>query len=62
MSAEATVTVSCGNIDSTYRGVADPQLEAVYLQTEAERERYEPIMEYFLENGLDSEGTTISGI
>lgn len=62
MSRESNVAVSCGTIDPDYRGVADPQLEAVYLQTEAERERYEPIMEYFLENGLEAEGATISGI
>ncbi len=62
MSSESTFSIRCGTIDSEYRGIADPQLEAVYLQTEEERERYEPIMQQLFENGLDVEGETISGI
>ena len=62
MSSEPAFDIKCGSIDPEYRGIADPQLEAVYLQTEEERERYEPIMQHFLENGLEAEGETISGI
>lgn len=56
------VTVTCGTIDAAYRGIADPKLDVVFLQTEAERAKYEPIMKRLQEEGLDAQGTTISGI
>jgi len=58
----AKVKVSCGTIDASYKGVAKPTLEAKFLQTEAERQKYEPIMKKLQEEGLKSSGTTISGI
>lgn len=56
------VTVTCGTIDESYRGIADPKLDVVFLQTEAERAKYEPIMQKLQEEGLATEGATISGI
>lgn len=56
------VVVTCGTIDESYRGVADPKLDVVFLQTEAERAQYEPIMKKLQEEGLSTSGTTISGI
>ena len=62
MANKRKVVVSCGTVNPEYRGVAQPELTAVFLQTEAERKKYEPIMKHFQENGLDAAGTTISGI
>lgn len=56
------VIVTCGSVDESYRGVVDPQLDAKFLQTEEERERYEPIMKRLVSEGLPTEGATISGI
>ncbi|MBR3690288.1 MAG: hypothetical protein IKL97_04235 [Eggerthellaceae bacterium] len=56
------VKVTCGTIDESYRGIADPKLEVVFLQTEEERAKYEPIMKRLQEEGLATQGTTISGI
>lgn len=56
------VKVECGTVDPSYRGVVNPQLKTVYLQTEAERAKYEPIMKKLLEEGLPETGGQISGI
>ena len=53
----AGVKVECGTIDPSYKGVANPVLEAVYLQTEEERAKYEPIMKDLVENGVQGEAT-----
>ena len=45
-----------------YSGVKDPKLEAVYVQTPAEAEKYGPIMREILENGLGGERKLQSGI
>ena len=62
MSDEKSVTIECGTVDASYRGVVDPQLEAVYVQSPKEEAKYAPIMKELLENGLPTEGEKISGI
>ena len=62
MADQKHVIVECGTIDPTYKGVAYPTLEAVYLQTPEEEAEYAPIMADLLANGLDTQGTKISGI
>lgn len=62
MSRKPKVTVECGTIDASYKGVINPQLKAVFLQTPEEEARYAPIMKNLLENGLPETGEKISGI
>ena len=45
-----------------YAGVKNPTLEAVYVQTPAEAEKYGPIMREIRENGLGGERKLQSGI
>lgn len=45
-----------------YKGVKDPKLEAVYVQTAAEAEKYEPVMQHIRENGLNSERKLQTGL
>ena len=45
-----------------YKGVKEPKLEAVYVQTPAEAQKYEPIMQEIRENGLGAKRKLQSGI
>ena len=45
-----------------YKGVKDPTLEAVYVQTPAEAQKYDPIMKEIRENGLGTDRKLQSGI
>lgn len=45
-----------------YNGVKNPTLEAVYVQTPAEAEKYEPIMREIRENGLNSKRKLQTGL
>lgn len=62
MKEKGSVLVECGTIDASYKGVANPQLNAVYLQSAEEEARYAPIMRELMENGLEVTGEKISGI
>ena len=53
----ADVKVECGTIDPEYKGVANPTLEAVFLQTEEEAEKYGAIMKEIMESGIQAEAT-----
>ena len=45
-----------------YNGVKNPTLEAVYVQTPSEAEKYEPIMREIRENGLNSKRKLQTGL
>ena len=45
-----------------YTGVVGPTLKAVYVQSEADAKKYEPIMKDIMENGLDTERELQSGL
>ena len=63
MADKNKVVVKCGPIEEVgYVGVADPTLDVVFLQSPEEEAKYSPIMQQLVENGLDTEGTSISGI
>lgn len=58
---KSKVKIACGAFDD-YKGIIDPKLDVVFLQTDAEKQKYQPAMDYLVENGLETEGSTISGI
>ena len=45
-----------------YRGIASPTLEAVYVQSPEEEEKYGEIMQDILENGIDTERELQTGL
>ena len=45
-----------------YKVVKNPTLDAVYVQTQAEAEKYEPVMQHIRENGLNSERKLQTGL
>ena len=45
-----------------YSGVKNPTLDAVYVQTAAEAEKYEPVMREIRENGLNSKRKLQTGL
>ena len=55
------VTVQAGATED-YTGVVGPTLNAVYVQSEADAKKYEPIMKDILENGLDTERELQTGL
>ena len=45
-----------------YNGVKNPTLDAVYVQTPAEAEKYGPVMQEIRENGLNSKRKLQTGL
>lgn len=55
------VTVQAGAVED-YNGVVGPTLKAVYVQSEEDAKKYDPIMQDILENGLDTERELQTGL
>ena len=55
------VTVQAGATED-YNGVVGPTLNAVYVQSKEDAQKYEPIMQDILENGLETERELQTGL